>query len=318
MSTDRDVTRTVRSWLEEGATSLPDRVLDEVLGQLPATPQRRAWWPAWRIQQMNTPLKVAIATAAIGLFAAVGLGLGLAPRSEDPGGQVAAPSPSPIPMPQMTTLAAGTYVVTPFTPGIGSQEDALCLIPAQAGCEETAADDEMRFTFTVPDGWTSVETQLAGPTWSPPDGAQLMFHRGAWLFSEPCIDAVTPDIPVGPSVDDFVTALVDHPLLDVTEPVDVTLAGYDGKYLELQAPADTAACPYFFAYRPGIYQQGPDQRWQLWVLDVDGLRAVVRADTYPGTPTEIREQLQGIVDSLRIEVPPAPEATAPTSPSPSS
>ena len=54
MSTDRDVTRIVRSWLEEGATALPDRVLDAVLDQLPATPQRRAWWPARRFREMNT------------------------------------------------------------------------------------------------------------------------------------------------------------------------------------------------------------------------------------------------------------------------
>ncbi len=49
MSTERDVTRIVRSWLEEGATALPDRVLDTVLDQLPATSQRRAWWPARRV-----------------------------------------------------------------------------------------------------------------------------------------------------------------------------------------------------------------------------------------------------------------------------
>ena len=61
----------------------------------------------------------------------------------------------------------------------------------------------------------------------------------AWLFSDPCADAVVPDIPVGPSVDDFVTALVEHPLLDVTDPVDVTVDGYTGKHLELQAPSDT-------------------------------------------------------------------------------
>ena len=42
MSTDRDVNRIVRSWLEEGVSALPDRVLDTVLDQLPATPQRRA------------------------------------------------------------------------------------------------------------------------------------------------------------------------------------------------------------------------------------------------------------------------------------
>ena len=45
MSTDRDVTRIVRSWLEEGATALPDRVLDAVLDQVPSTSQRRPRWP---------------------------------------------------------------------------------------------------------------------------------------------------------------------------------------------------------------------------------------------------------------------------------
>ena len=44
MSSDRDTTRIVRSWLEEGVTELPDRVLDAVLDELPATHQRRVTW----------------------------------------------------------------------------------------------------------------------------------------------------------------------------------------------------------------------------------------------------------------------------------
>ena len=57
MHTDRDTTRLVRSWLEEGATALPDRVLDAVLDQVPATPQRRSWWPARRSADMNNRLE---------------------------------------------------------------------------------------------------------------------------------------------------------------------------------------------------------------------------------------------------------------------
>ncbi len=49
MSTDRDVTRIVRSWLHEDAYEDADRVLDLVLDQLDTTPQRRAtWWPVRR------------------------------------------------------------------------------------------------------------------------------------------------------------------------------------------------------------------------------------------------------------------------------
>ena len=53
MSAERDETRIVRSWLEDGVTVLPDRVLDAVLDQLPATHQRRAWWPARRFLTMS-------------------------------------------------------------------------------------------------------------------------------------------------------------------------------------------------------------------------------------------------------------------------
>ena len=55
MSTERDVTRIVRSWLEEGATALPDRVLDAVLDQVPATSQRRPLWPARRFREEAAP-----------------------------------------------------------------------------------------------------------------------------------------------------------------------------------------------------------------------------------------------------------------------
>ncbi len=72
MSTERDVTRIVRSWLEEGATALPDRVLDAVLDQVPTTSQRRPWWPAWRLNDMNTAFKVAIAGLAVFVIAVAG------------------------------------------------------------------------------------------------------------------------------------------------------------------------------------------------------------------------------------------------------
>ena len=54
MHSDRDTTRIVRSWLEEGVSALPDRVLDAVLDQVPATRQRRPWWPARRFADMDS------------------------------------------------------------------------------------------------------------------------------------------------------------------------------------------------------------------------------------------------------------------------
>ena len=90
MSTDRETTRLVRSWLEEGVTTLPDRVLDAVVDQLPATPQRRSWWPAWRFAHVNKLAPVAIAAGAVLVVAVIGYNL--LPKNPGPGNPTAAPS----------------------------------------------------------------------------------------------------------------------------------------------------------------------------------------------------------------------------------
>ena len=102
MSTDRETTRVVRSWLEEGVTRLPDRVLDVVLDQVPATPQRRSWWPAWRLSDMNTFAKFAIAATTVLVVAFVGYNL--LPGVGGMGGPIATPSPS-----QAPPLAVGSF-----------------------------------------------------------------------------------------------------------------------------------------------------------------------------------------------------------------
>jgi len=100
MSTDRDVTRAVRSWLDEGVTTLPDRVLDAVLDQVPATHQRRSWWPARRFADMNIYAKLVAAAAAVLMVAVIGYQF--LPARGGFGGQ---PSPS------QALLARGTFVV---------------------------------------------------------------------------------------------------------------------------------------------------------------------------------------------------------------
>jgi hypothetical protein len=108
MATDRDTTRIVRSWLEEGRTALPDHILDAVLDQVPATRQRRAWWPAWRFADMNNIAKLLIAAAAVAVVAIVGINLLPARDGGAGGGSVVSPSPSPSP----ALLARGTFTVS--------------------------------------------------------------------------------------------------------------------------------------------------------------------------------------------------------------
>ena len=199
-------------------------------------------------------------------------------------------------------MPAGTYTVAPF--------ESTCLVPPQPGCTDTADVKAIQFTITVPDGWSGLGNGigLTGPeNHAPDDGAGLLVNRGAWLFTDPC-QSSPPDIPVGPTVADFVDAVAKHPILDTTTPVDVTLAGYSGKYFDLQIPADISTdaqpkpeCPHYHPWEPGIYAQGPSQRWHQWVIDVDGVRVVVQSFDYPGTSATHVAELRQIVDSIQIE-----------------
>lgn len=209
------------------------------------------------------------------------------------------PTPSPVPTaaPPMTLglLGAGTYVMTPFGPdGMG-----VCTA-ADADCTEDPADDSIRLTVTFPAGYEAVHPHMV---FTPDRDTGLTISRGAGLYSRPCYSAPPPDIEVGPAVDDFAGAIADHPELDATTPVDVTLAGYSGKYIDLQMPAKFGHCigGQFWPWEPGTYAHGSSERWHLWILDVDGIRVVIQSSDYERVSAERRAELQAIVDSITIE-----------------
>ena len=105
-------------------------------------------------------------------------------------------------------------------------------MPQASGCTESAADDSIRVTFTVPDGWAGI----GGTIWravennSPPGGAGLLFAEALALFTRhSCKPQPTAHpLSTGTTVAEFVDALVQRTDLDVTGPVDVTLGGTPG------------------------------------------------------------------------------------------
>jgi hypothetical protein len=293
-------------FLADGAHELADHVLDAALADINKTPQRRSWWPTWRFNEMNIFAKAAIAAAAVVVVAV--LGYNLLP-SNGPG---VGPTPSPTPTPAAFhegPLSAGRYVMTPFS---GADPGTLCITDgSMPQCSEDPADDSIQVTLTVPAGYAGVGSHLImGPDKVPPpysddsrfgDGV-LTIERGSYLYSDPCHSTPPPDIAVGPTVDDFANAIADHPLLDATDPVDVTLAGYAGKYIDLQLPADVSECTglTFWPWDPGVYAQGNSNRWHLWILDVDGIRLVIQSMDWPTTSPQRQAEIQSIVDSIQI------------------
>ena len=113
MSTERDVERIVRSWMDEGVNALPDRVLDLVLDQIPATPQRRAGWPVRRFSTVSTYARFALAAAAVVLAAAIGIALyGNSVGGPPDATATITPSPSSTPVADMLRGQWGTGETT--------------------------------------------------------------------------------------------------------------------------------------------------------------------------------------------------------------
>jgi hypothetical protein len=315
MSTDRDVTRIVRSWLEEGVSALPDRVLDTVLDQLPATPQRRAWWPARRFREMNSFARFAVAAAAVVAVAIVGIYLYPRPGGIAGPGPSPTPSPTQIPSPTQSTVNA----VGSFAPGTTyAIDDSCCVGPS-------------RMTFTVPAaGWSAFDPMFVGKNIAGGgDVFDLYFspHLVANVYTGGCHwlgTALTPRL--GPSVDNLATALLAQAGPGASPPIAVTVGGHPGKKVELSIPqdVDVTKCdsdgdftlfgrwlPAAQSYGAAPWTYGNGQHNTVYIVDVDGTRQVIDTMYLPGTSTADRAELDQIVASIRFESSPASASPSP-------
>lgn len=165
--------------------------------------------------------------------------------------------------------------------------------------------------------------------WSTLDGAFMVKEDAGTALGMSVWDVKTvPGHPcrwrgterdVGWTVDELVQALVSQRLRNPTEPVPITLAGYEGAYLELSVPSDaivTADSEFrscdqndnghrdFVSWwgtdRGERYQQAAGQVDRVWVLDVDGQTLLVDATYTPDTSAADRAELEQVVGSLRF------------------
>ena len=125
------------------------------------------------------------------------------------------------------------------------------------------------------------------------------------LYVDPCDAAAgRRDPPIGPSVDDLVTALSTQPEFEATAPVDVTVGSFSGKRIELTAldsGADCAAADPFTAGASGAALE-PGETSALNILDVEGVRLVLVVLDDPKQPDpDGASQLIQILESTRAE-----------------
>jgi len=290
--TEYDFDRTARLWLDDGPSQMPDRALDAALATIGRTRQRRAFWPASRFPFMTPTLRVAASAAAVIALVVGVVAIGLGPSG--PGAIQVTPTPTPSASPSPLVIPAG--------------EGRVLLTP---GTYLAASPFPKRVTVTLPDGWSG---NIGGPyavflSRLVPN-AEIDLSIFTTVYADPChYDRGAMNPPPGPSVDDLVTALTNLPGMTVTPVTDVTIAGYHGRQFTMTAPATTDGCtlPPGAGFRIWELPLGatndmdPGQREQVTVLDVDGTRIVLTVMGFEGATTTPTPEVQGIVNSIRIE-----------------
>jgi hypothetical protein len=266
-----------------------------------------------------------VSTAVLAAGIAIGCGSSASPTQTSSATAAATVVPSPTrsatPAPTIVPATRGGPAAEPTsTPETINRDVERTL---DAGTYRLAIEGLPAFLITVPDGWASafsISRPRAGYDLPP---VVVLFWDVDQVYGHPCQWQGTLFQP-GPTVDDLAEALVDIPLRNATQPVDVTLDGASGKYLEWSVPADIETEPHgeFTSFddcdrtqdgdrafeswtgKAGgsdRYQQAAGQVDRLWILDVEGIRLVIDAFEMPYATTEEKEQLTSVVESIKFE-----------------
>jgi hypothetical protein len=173
--------------------------------------------------------------------------------------------------------------------------------------------DSLRITFDVPRGWAATGgggVLKFGQGAAPPSGSALGFWTVDNVFINPCrshLGLLQP--PVGPTVDDLVTAIQNQQESIASKPTDITLDGHPGKHMQLLVPpriklADCDVGRFRRWVTPDggeRYTQGSAQHDELWIVDVHGVRLVIDISTFPGTPAADHDELEQMVASIHVD-----------------
>ena len=128
------------------------------------------------------------------------------------------------------------------------------------------------------------------------------------LFADPC--GPNDPLPVGPSVEEFITALRGLPGPVASDPVEITLDGYRGQYVDLVVPSgfdiDTCDPPglglQIWVDKPGgkylVAQTHLAAR--VHVVDVEGERFIMSASIGNNADPGHIAEFEAILESIRF------------------
>jgi hypothetical protein len=289
MTTERDTTRLVRSWLRVDEHENADRILENVLGALDATPQRRRIWPARRVPTMNSYAKLALAAAAVVVIAIAGLKF--LPGNRGPGGTLATPTP---------TLASNGSFPPPGAVAVGRHAMIL---------------EGIHLTVDVAKpGWTaSPYGNLQKGDYGTPASIGTVFWSNAPdnVYADPCAHSHLDPAPAhtAAAMAAVVSTLAGTDL--VTAPTSVSIGGASGQHVAVKIRDDITCLPSEFWrwYNDSLGAGSDDFRdgarlgatISVWIFEVEGRLVWIDGETFEGATSATTAELQAIIDSIRFE-----------------
>jgi hypothetical protein len=348
MTTRPDPDPVISAWLnDEAAERAPEHLLSTTRTRIESTNQRRAWWPAWRLQPMNNRvLGGAVAVIAV----IVVLGFVLIPRPTGSGGVTPTPVPTPVPSaspnPSPSPAPSSTPAPSPavIPPGVICSA-TLCLtgtLEAGAysftgGSIAGGAVTPTDVTFAVPAGWTTDSGYVSKNALTiQNDLAHIGPHEVFFatfpitnVFSDACHWTNTM-VSAGTTVDSLTNLLVAQKGGRVASaPTNVTLGGFPAKRIRFTVPAavgvescDAGVGLLHFWPNPdgtsngGICCSAVGSTDVVYVVNDGGQLLIVLTRQAAGaTPADLTE-LNAIVASVKIAKPPASPPPSGASPSP--
>ena len=277
------------AWMDLGPTVAPARVAEAVRLETRSTRQTASLrgWPPRRFPEMNTTVRWALAAVAVVAAAVLGYAYLVAPDVGGPTPDDSEPSPSIALTGDLGTargaLPPGTYAINDVEP--------------------------FRITMAVPTGWE--RNLVPAMVWSSTEvKATVGFFRVDDVFADVC-DEAQGWVGVGPTVDDLAQALADIPGITVVSEASATISGYSGTLLDISSSDPDCAEgvePLLLTTIPGYVDRphpgDSDDEFSRWyILDVDGDRLVIQAVVPRGLPERVAADVDGMLQSVRIEVP---------------
>ncbi len=201
-----------------------------------------------------------------------------------------------------------TTTVRSLPPGAGAADE-----PIDPGTYRvpSSAWSAVGFTIAFPEGWTVQYGNIYH--YGKDEDVSLEAAVVDEVFTDSCRGELVPEA-VGPRVQDLVAALRSQPGPVASPPVRTTLGGHPATRVDLRVPKDldVESCRLADDGALGLqiwYSEPADNYFVLfagavasvYILDVGGERQVfVSQNRSPDSP-EARAELQGVLDSIRVE-----------------